>query len=370
MNSSYFDSESSSRENDPLTSDFDFLETATQYLNTTDGFFRNAPTSLNDDQEQSSSTSSYPPASAFHSPARSQHSQHNMSNQRSADTSSASAASWNSTNANSQMSTYTPSFISHYMIPWQQEEEKPSSWDDESDDEEENEPFRDEPQAKMGKGSDASVVSKRSRKKSRRKSPGVWDLLCMEIEIPIQVAYAVLMLLIGLTGLCFVIGYKSEQQGKQRNSMASLVLTPVAPPASTLAPTVMTAMPSPAPSVPATLQPTQCNKNILSVDKLCYVAGDDGILLEFDVCNTRESDWIAIYPMSTTILLDDYEEWSWSCGTKLCEAYPKTNDFVISTERLLADGLYRAYYMRYNNDGTPFASVAMSEIFQISNRCM
>lgn len=221
----------------------------------------------------------------------------------------------------------------------------------------------------MNQGADAALVSKETAKRSSRKSLGLCDILCMEIEIPVRAAYAVVILIFSLVGLCFVIGYQSEKQASRGTSIASLVLTPVAPPPPTLAPTATTEMPSPAPSLRTSDQPTRCESKLL-VDRLCYVAGDDGILIEFDVCNTQDSDWIGIYPVSTTMLTDDYAEWSWSCGTKLCRDSPPTNDFVMNTERLVQDGLYRAYYMRYNNDGTPFASVAMSEIFQISSRCM
>lgn len=361
-NSSIENEEMSSEERKPLTGDSNFLETATQYFNPADGFSQNVPRSIYSDQEQSSSSLSYPPASAFQSPAHSQQ-------RRNDDTTSASVASWNSANANSQMSTWTPSFISHYMIPWQQDEEKPSSWDEDSNGGDEKDGFRDEPTENMNQGADAALVSKETAKRSSRKSLGLCDILCMEIEIPVRAAYAVVILIFSLVGLCFVIGYQSEKQASRGTSIASLVLTPVAPPPPTLAPTATTEMPSPAPSLRTSDQPTRCESKLL-VDRLCYVAGDDGILIEFDFCNTQDSDWIGIYPVSTTMLTDDYAEWSWSCGTKLCRDSPPTNDFVMNTERLVQDGLYRAYYMRYNNDGTPFASVAMSEIFQISSRCM
>lgn len=374
MNSNNIDREMSSEEREPLTSDYDFLEAATKYLYSTDGFFRNVPTSIyGTDQEQSSlSTTSYPPASAFQSPARSQHSQHYLTKQRrNDDTTSASAASWNSVNANSQMSTWTPSFISHYMIPWQQEE-KPSSWDEESDEGDTAEFFRDEPHGRrMSQNSDVgSVVSRRSTKKSSRKSRGLCDILCMEIEIPIPTAYGIVVLVFTLIALCFVIGYLSEKQASQGRFVSAAVLAPVTVTTPTLAPTALTAIPTQAPTLRATPKPTEACENKLKVDKLCYIAGDDGILVEFDVCTSKDSDWIGIYPVSETMLTDDYAEWSWSCGTKLCRSSPQTNDFAISTERLKQEGLYRAYYMRYNNDGSPFASVAMSEIFQISSRCM
>ncbi|KAL3928061.1 MAG: hypothetical protein SGBAC_012809 [Bacillariaceae sp.] len=380
MNNSNFDSESSIGERSFLTHNDDFLETATQYLNTTENSFRNGPRSVHDDQEQSSSTSSYNHVAAFHSPARAQHQQVYTSTPRSNDVSSISAAtsiaSWNSVNASSQMSTWTPSFISHYMVPWQQEEKK-SSWDDEeSDDGDASDTFRDEPQANFDQVSDVSVVSKKRTKKSNRKSSGLCDLLCMEVGVPLEVAYSILMLLVCLTLMCFVVGYQSEKQAEQKSSTTSSlleVLSPVAPPTPTVAPTPMpepTAMPSPAPTLPVTPQPTQCSENKLSVDKSCYVAGDDGILLEFEVCKSRDRDWIGIYPISTTILLDDYVEWSWSCGAKGCREHPKSNDFVINTERIVGEGLYRAYYMKYNIDGTPFATAAMSETFQISSSCL
>ena len=138
-----------------------------------------------------------------------------------------------------------------------------------------------------------------------RKSHGFCDILCMEIEIPLRAAYGIVMLVFSLVGLCFMIGYQAEQQAvSRRTSIAALVLTPVGPPAPTVAPTAMTATPSSAPSLPATQGPTQCSESKLSVDRLCYIAGDDGILIEFDVCESRESDWIGIYPVSTTMLTE------------------------------------------------------------------
>lgn len=324
---------------------------------------------MNDDREQSSYTylpqTMYQPSARFQSiPYEMQ--EHSSSDDRSA-SASASAASWNSVNANSQMSHWSSSLatISNYIVPWMEEQKKPSSWDENSMDESPNEGFTDE-HSDLGK--DDTVISKDTSKEQS----GLCYFLTKQTNVPVIVVYPLYCLTISLIFMCFFIGYQSEkavEEGNRTRSVNSFVLTPVAPPTPmipTLGPTVA---PTQSPSLPVTSQASQCSDNTLTVDKPCYIAGDDGILLEFNVCESRESDWIGIYPVSTVILMDDYVEWSWSCGTKLCSASPKMSDFVIVTERIFAEGQYRAYYMRYNNDGTPFAAVAMSETFEIGSRC-
>jgi hypothetical protein len=194
-----------------------------------------------------------------------------------------------------------------------------------------------------------------------------------KVEIPIVLAYPMCCLVVSLVVLGFIIGFKFDNEfGDDRtNALAKdpfnyQYSVPVRPPTS-----VPTSIPtSSLPSVaPATSPSTECTNKKLSVDRACYAAGNDEIFMEFDICEPQESDWIGIYQYNTKFLVDDFKEWSWSCGTKYCRASPRTNGFFIDTGRLLREGTYRAFYIRYEPNGPPFESIVKSEAFEIASKC-
>eukprot|EP00980_Cylindrotheca_fusiformis_P028259 scaffold22589_cov138-Cylindrotheca_fusiformis.AAC.22 len=110
----------------------------------------------------------------------------------------------------------------------------------------------------------------------------------------------------------------------------------------------------------------------ISVDRSCYSAGNDEILVEFNVDEPQEGDWIGIYEHDTVVVIYDYNAWSWSrsCGSQNCRTSPKTNSFYISTDRIEpSERIYRAFYNRLEPNLPPFDSIANSETFEITSQC-
>lgn len=369
---------STSKEKVPLSSTYDFLEASSQCSQNDIIVVKHICTAmLGDDEEQASSSKSNG-KNIFDSPTGdiTQRQQLIVTPEAIDEDKSLATSSWTSFYSRSQASSWTSfysnnKFISNYVSPWV--EDKP--FDEESirhsqKVNESVEAFYD----------DVGLVPEHHEEWSdsislntSRKTNGFVCFWTQKVEIPIVLAYPICCLVVSLVVLGFIIGFKFDDAfGDDRtNALAKdpfnyQYSVPVRSPTSVASSIPTSSLPSVA---PATSPPTECTNEKCSVDRACYAAGNDEILVEFDICEPQESDWIGIYPYNTEVLVDDYKEWSWSCGTKDCRTSPRTNGFFIDTDRLLREGTYRAFYIRYEPNGPHFESIVKSEAFEIASKC-
>jgi len=235
------------------------------------------------------------------------------------------------------------------------------------------------------KGSNESTDSSKDMEEDDNKVP----FLKQEIEIPMNVAYILSGLVIFLCILGVIIALKLLADAEALASTAPLnqvspsgsfvlepTLSPTTSPSNTkptfaptvkISPTNIPASPTKAPVVP-TPPPVQCS-NEISIDRNCYLLGNDSIEVDFTSCETKTYDWVGVYLEGNNgVLGHQYMEWSWSCGTKNCGSSPKANVFKLDSSTLPL-GTYRVYHMRYDPAGAPYRSTAKSSVFSVAPQC-
>lgn len=110
--------------------------------------------------------------------------------------------------------------------------------------------------------------------------------------------------------------------------------------------------------------------NRISVDKTCYEERNDIIIVEFELCDPREEDWVGLWldGSDPKYLGDDYRTWAWTCGTQRCDWSPVSNRFGFRA-RNLGLARYRVFLVRDDPNGAPYQAQAMSDSFVITNWC-
>lgn len=130
------------------------------------------------------------------------------------------------------------------------------------------------------------------------------------------------------------------------------------------------------PLLPSIPQPTQVSTpcvDEISVNKVCYDdIENDSIVVEINVCNPKNNDWIGIYRDGVDLqnLDDNFAAWRWTCGNQNCGGLPTYYAVIAFRAGNLNLGTtYRAHLIQ--DSPTPYQSSVVSDAFQITtqNNC-
>ena len=158
-------------------------------------------------------------------------------------------------------------------------------------------------------------------------------------------------------------------------------------PPPSMEPSTETPVPTMAPtdlptSSPTTLEPTASSPtsspssqrtpctNQIYVDQSCYVQGQGVVTINFSQCDPQVDDWIGIYVdgANPQALGENYVNWSWACGSRICFGTAERNIFTFNSADFARQS-FRAFLIRDSANGAPYESIIMSDVFTVAQTC-